>query len=83
LATSKELAISIVGLVIAIILAVLSLGIANLGMQIFGISGDIPRGAALIAVAIIIGQTIAAFASKKYFEKISKIVALVITLSLF
>jgi hypothetical protein len=36
-------------------------------MQIFGISGDIPRGAALIAVAIIIGQTIAAFANKKYF----------------
>ena len=66
-ATSKELAISLVGLVIAIILAVLSLGIANWGMQIFGITGDIPKGAALIAVAIIIGQTIAAFANKKYF----------------
>jgi len=66
-ATSKELAISLVGLVIAIILAVLSLGIANWGMQIFGITGDMPRGAALIAVAIIIGQTIAAFANKKYF----------------
>jgi hypothetical protein len=66
-ATSKELAISLVGLIIAIVLAVLSLGIANWGMQIFGISGDIPRGAALIAVAIIIGQTIAAFANKKYF----------------
>jgi hypothetical protein len=65
--TSKELAISLVGLVIAIILAVLSLGIANWGIQIFGISGDIPRGAALIAVTIIIGQTIAAFANKKYF----------------
>jgi len=65
--TSKELLISVVGLIIAIILAVLSLGIANWGMQIFGISGDIPRGAALIAVAIIIGQTIAAFANKKYF----------------
>ena len=36
--TSKELAISLVGLVIAIILAVLSLGIANWEMQIFGIS---------------------------------------------
>jgi len=65
--TYKELAISLVGLVIAIILAVLSLGIANWGMEVFGISGDIPRGAALIAVAIIIGQTIAAFAQKKYF----------------
>jgi hypothetical protein len=65
--TYKELAISVVGLIIAIILAVLSLGIANWGMQIFGITGDIPRGAALIAVAIIIGQTIAAFAQKKYF----------------
>jgi len=65
--TYKELAISLIGLVIAIILAVLSLGIANWGMQVFGISGDIPRGAALIAVAIIIGQTIAAFANKKYF----------------
>ena len=54
-------------MVIAIILAVLSLGIANWGMQVFGISGDIPKGAALIAVAIIIGQTIAAFANKKYF----------------
>jgi uncharacterized membrane protein YwzB len=66
-ATSKELAISVIGLIIAIILAVLSLGIANWGMQVFGISGDIPRGAALIAVAIIIGPTIAAFATKKYF----------------
>jgi hypothetical protein len=66
-ATSKELAISVIGLIIAIILAVLSLGIANWGMQVFGISGDIPRAAALIAVAIIIGPTIAAFATKKYF----------------
>jgi len=65
--TYKELAISLIGLIIAIILAVLSLGLANWGMQVFGISGDIPRGAALIAVAIIIGQTIAAFAQKKYF----------------
>jgi len=65
--TYKELAISLIGLIIAIILAVLSLGIANWGIQVFGISGDIPRGAALIAVAIIIGQTIGAFAQKKYF----------------
>ena len=43
-ATSKELPFSLVALVIAIILAVLSLGVANLGMRIFGISGDIPMG---------------------------------------
>ena len=65
--TAKDLAISIVGLIIAIILAVLALGIANWGIELFGISGDIPRAAALIAVAIIIGPTIAAFATKKYF----------------
>jgi len=65
--TYKELAISLIGLVMAIVLAVLSLGIANWGMEVFGITGEIPRGAALIAVAIIIGQTIAAFAKKKYF----------------
>ena len=65
--TAKDLAISIVGLIIAIILAVLALGIANWGIDLFGISGDIPRAAALIAVAIIIGPTIAAFATKKYF----------------
>jgi hypothetical protein len=56
-----------VGLIIAIILAVLALGIANFGMELFGISGDMPKAAALIAVAIIIGPTIAAFATKKYF----------------
>jgi hypothetical protein len=42
--TSKELAISLVGLVIAIISAFLSLGIANGGMLVFGIRGDITRG---------------------------------------
>ena len=65
--TAKELLISIVGLIIAIILAVFALGIANWGIDIFGISGDMPKAAALIAVAIIIGPTIAAFATKKYF----------------
>ncbi len=65
--TAKDLAISIVGLIIAIILAVLALGIANWGIDLFGISGDVPKAAALIAVAIIIGPTIAAFATKKYF----------------
>ena len=65
--TGKELAISVIGLIVAIILAVLALGIANWGMQIFGISGEMPKAAALIAVAIIIGPTIAAFATKKYF----------------
>jgi len=65
--TAKDLTISIIGLIIAIILAVLALGIANWGIDLFGISGDVPRAAALIAVAIIIGPTIAAFATKKYF----------------
>jgi len=48
-------------------LAVLALGIANWGVDVFGITGDVPKAAALIAVAIIIGPTIAAFATKKYF----------------
>jgi len=65
--SAKELAVSILGLVIAIILAVFALGIANWGIEIFGISGDMAKAAALIAVAIIIGPTIAAFATKKYF----------------
>jgi hypothetical protein len=65
--TAKELVISTVGLIIAIILAVLALGIANWGIELFGITGDISKAAALIAVAIIIGPTIAAFATKKYF----------------
>jgi hypothetical protein len=65
--SGKDLAISIIGIIIAIILAVLALGIANWGTGVFGITGDIEKGAALIAVAIIIGPTIAAFATKKYF----------------
>jgi hypothetical protein len=65
--TAKDLAISIIGLIIAIILAVLALGIANFGIETFGITEDMSKAAALIAVAIIIGPTIAAFATKKYF----------------
>ncbi|MCW3982233.1 MAG: hypothetical protein NWE81_03890 [Candidatus Bathyarchaeota archaeon] len=65
--SGKELVVSVVGLVIAIILAVLALGIAHVGMEIFGITEEVPKAAALIAVAIIIGPTIAAFATKKYF----------------
>ena len=68
---TKDLVISIIGIIIAIILAVLSLGIANWAAGAFGIGSDanpIPRAAALIAVAIIIGPTIAAFAAKKYWK---------------
>ena len=65
--TMKDLAISIIGLVIAIILAVLALGIANWGVGVFGITDEVAKAAALIAVALIIGPTIAAFATKKYF----------------
>jgi hypothetical protein len=59
--------ISIIGIIIAIILAVFALGIANWGITVFGISGDMSKAAALIAVAIIIGPSIAGFATKKYF----------------
>ena len=65
-ASGKELVISVVGIIIAIILAVLALGIANWGISVFGITGDVEKAAALIAVAIIIGPTIAGFATKKY-----------------
>ncbi len=66
-ASGKEVLMSIVGLIIAIVLAVFALAIANFGIELFGITGDMPRAAALIAVAVIIGPTIAAFATKKYF----------------
>ncbi|UCE16862.1 MAG: hypothetical protein JSV12_04470 [Candidatus Bathyarchaeota archaeon] len=66
-ASGKELLMSIIGLIIAIILAVLALGIANWGIGVFGIEEDVSKAAALIAVAVIIGPTIAAFATKKYF----------------
>ena len=57
----------VVSIIVAVILAVLALGIANWGIEIFGISGDTARVAVLIAVGIIIGPTIAAFAMKKHF----------------
>jgi len=63
----KDLVISIIGIIIAIVLAVFALGIANWGIDFFGITGETAKAAALIAVAIIIGPTIAAFATKKYF----------------
>ena len=63
----KELVISFVGLIIALIFSALALGIANWGIGVFGITGDVAKGAAIIAVAIVIGPTIAAFATKKYF----------------
>ena len=63
----KELLISFIGLVIALILSALALGIANWGISFFGITGDVAKAAAIIAVAVVIGPTIAAFATKKYF----------------
>jgi hypothetical protein len=63
----KELIISFIGLVIALVFSALALGIANWGISVFGITGDVAKGAAIIAVAIVIGPTIAAFATKKYF----------------
>lgn len=62
----KELLISFIGLLIALILSALALGIANWGIGFFGITGDVAKAAAIIAVAIVIGPTIAAFATKKY-----------------
>jgi len=42
-------------------------GNCELGIGVFGITGDAARAAAIVAVAIVIGPTIAAFATKKYF----------------
>ena len=64
---AKELLISFIGLIIALIFSALALGIANWGISVFGITGDVPKAAAILAVAIVIGPTIAAFATKKYF----------------
>jgi hypothetical protein len=44
---SLELLISTVGLIIAIIFAVVALGLAIWAMQVFGITGDVARAAAL------------------------------------
>jgi len=63
----KELVISFIGLLIALLFSALALGIANWGISVFGITGDVAKGAAIVCVAIVIGPTIAAFATKKYF----------------
>jgi hypothetical protein len=65
--TGKELLISFIALVIALIFSALALGIANWGAGVFGIADGIEKAAAIIAVAIIVGPTIAAFATKKFF----------------
>jgi ABC-type transport system involved in cytochrome c biogenesis permease component len=65
--TAKELIISIIGIIIAIILAVFALGVANWAIDVFNITDNLARAAALIAVAIVIGPAIAAFATKKYY----------------
>jgi len=65
--TLKELAMSFLALVIAIIFTIIAFAIANWAMSAFQITGDLPKAAAIIAVAIILGPTIAAFATKKYF----------------
>jgi ABC-type transport system involved in cytochrome c biogenesis permease component len=65
--TVKELIISIVGIIIAIVLAVFALGVANWAIDVFNITDNLARAAALIAVAIVIGPAIAAFATKKYY----------------
>ena len=63
----KELLVSFIGLLIALIFSALALGIANWGIGFFGITGDVAKAAAVLAVAIVVGPTIAAFATKKYF----------------
>ena len=66
--TLKEMLVSLLGIVIAIILAVLALGIANWAIDVFNITEGLSQAAALIAVALIIGPAIAAFATKKYWS---------------
>lgn len=65
--TGKELLMTFLALLIALLFSALALGIANWGIGFFGITGETPKAAAILAVAIIIGPTIAAFATKKYF----------------
>lgn len=64
----KEMLVSLIAIAIAIILAVLALGIANWAIDFFNITQEMSRAAALIAVALVIGPTIAAFATKKYWS---------------
>ena len=64
----KEMLVSLIAIGIAIVLAVLALGIANWAIDVFNITQEMSRAAALIAVALVIGPTIAAFATKKYWS---------------
>ena len=62
------MSVSLIAIAIAIVLAVLALGIANWAINIFNITQEISRATALIAVALVIGPTISAFATKKYWS---------------
>ena len=66
--TVKEMMVSLLGIGIAILLAVLALGIANWAIDVFNITQELSQAAALIAVALIIGPAIKAFATKKILE---------------
>lgn len=64
----KEIAMSFLALVIAIVFTVIAFAIAKWALNIFAFTNEgIVTAAAIIAVAIILGPTIAAFATKKYF----------------
>lgn len=60
----KELIIIVIGIVIAIILAVFALGVINWAMDVFNITNELERATALIAAAMVIGPEIEAFALK-------------------
>ena len=66
--TVKEMLVSLLGIGIAILLAVLALGIANWAIDVFNITQELSQAAALVAVALIIGPAIKAFATKKYWS---------------
>ena len=63
----KELVIGIIGIVIPIILAVFALRVSSWALELFNITNEIARAAGLIAVAMVIGPSIAAFTTKKYY----------------
>jgi hypothetical protein len=64
----KDLAMSFLALVIAILFTVIAFAIAKWALGFFAFTSDpVVTAAAIIAVAIILGPTIAAFATKKYF----------------
>ncbi len=64
----KEMLVSLLGIAIAIVLAVLALGIANWAIDVFNITEELSRAASLVAVALIIGPAIKAFATKEILE---------------